>query len=469
MSAHLRMLALWSSVMVAMAVAQGPSSSDSSNESAPSQSPQRQRFDQLYEQFKDLLSQLRQLQLRYKEVLPAQRAEIEEQFQQKRRQAHEVLENLQAEAQRQFAADPSQEDIGRFLAALALLRRENGRLDEAVKIFQLLDAKGFQVPGLDDLAGQAAYEFSRYDLAEKWLTRAKAQGRLSRIGQEYLGRLPEEKKWWAEEEKLRQQETSRSKDDPKALPQVLLKTTKGDIVIELFEDQAPNTVANFIHLVEQGFYDRLSFHRVIPGFVAQGGDPNGDGTGGPGYTIPDEHHRKDARRHYWGSVAMAKTERPHSAGSQFYIALKRLPHLDGQHTVFGRVIRGMDVVLRLNPHNPQESRNQGPPDRILQARVIRKRNHPYVPKVLWPGQTTPVPLTAPKQVSPKTGDQKPSSEKPSRPQATQEKGSSAKPSSNQGSGKPSGSQKPAPKSQPNPKTNSRSPKKASASPSPKKP
>ncbi len=350
------------------------------------------QFDQLFKQFKDLLGEIRKLQLEYKKVKPAQRPPIEQAFQEKTAQARKMLADLKRLAEEAYRADSSQEELARFLAVAAFQAHRRGDLEEAIRLFELLESKGFRHPEIDPLAGEAAFSLGRYDLAEKFLTRAKNAGKLPAQLEQMLAQLPREKELWAQEQKLRQEEAKRGDDDPQALPRVLLRTTKGDIVIELFEDQAPNTVANFIHLVEKGFYDGLTFHRVIPGFVAQGGDPKGDGTGGPGYRIPDEHKRKDARRHYWGSVAMARTNEPDSAGSQFYIAFKRLPAMDGSYTVFGRVIQGMDVAVRLNPQNPQEKQNPLPPDRILSARVIRKRSHPYVPKVIRPGSTEPAPL-----------------------------------------------------------------------------
>ena len=124
----------------------------------------------------------------------------------------------------------------------------------------------------------------------------------------------------------------------------VLATTQGKIVIELYPDSAPETVANFRNLIKRKFYDGLTFHRYVEGFVIQGGDPNGDGTGGPGYTIKDEFNN---RKHVTGTVAMAKTEEPNSAGSQFYICLAPAPHLDGSYTIFGQVIQGMDNVFKL--------------------------------------------------------------------------------------------------------------------------
>lgn len=132
-------------------------------------------------------------------------------------------------------------------------------------------------------------------------------------------------------------------DDPN-IPEgvhVEIETEQGTIVIELFPDAAPNTVANFKALAASGFYDGLSFHRVIPGFVAQGGDPAGNGTGGPGYTIKGEF---SDRKHIRGTLAMARTSDPDSAGSQFYICYEPQPHLDGQYAIFGQVTDGMDIV-----------------------------------------------------------------------------------------------------------------------------
>ena len=115
------------------------------------------------------------------------------------------------------------------------------------------------------------------------------------------------------------------------------ETSKGTFDIELFEDKAPKTTGNFITLVEKGFYDGLIFHRVIDGFMIQGGCPKGDGTGGPGYTIPDEFH-PDLRHRGEGILSMA------NAGPQFFITLAKTEWLDGHHAVFGKVIKGMDVV-----------------------------------------------------------------------------------------------------------------------------
>jgi peptidyl-prolyl cis-trans isomerase B (cyclophilin B) len=127
--------------------------------------------------------------------------------------------------------------------------------------------------------------------------------------------------------------------------QATISTAKGDIVVELYGKDAPLTVANFVKLVKAGFYDGLNFHRIEPGFVIQGGDPNGDGSGGPGYQIKLEI-AKDLK-HVEGALAMARAQDPDSAGSQFYITLAATPFLDGNYAVFGKVINGMDVVKKI--------------------------------------------------------------------------------------------------------------------------
>jgi cyclophilin family peptidyl-prolyl cis-trans isomerase len=129
-----------------------------------------------------------------------------------------------------------------------------------------------------------------------------------------------------------------------------IDTDRGVIIVELYPEVAPKTVENFKKLVTEGFYDNLTFHRVVPGFVVQGGDPSGNGTGGPGYDVEGEI--KPAEKHLRGTLATARTgdevnPQRRSSGSQFYICLEPQPGLDGQYTIFGAVITGMDVVEKI--------------------------------------------------------------------------------------------------------------------------
>jgi cyclophilin family peptidyl-prolyl cis-trans isomerase len=127
-------------------------------------------------------------------------------------------------------------------------------------------------------------------------------------------------------------------------PVFVIETSYGPVTVQTFPEDAPKTVARITELIRSGFYDGLTFHRVVPGFVVQGGDPDGTGRGGSGRNIPAEFN---ARKHVAGTVAMARASDPNSADSQFYIALDRLPHLDGKYTVFGQVIDGMDAVRKI--------------------------------------------------------------------------------------------------------------------------
>lgn len=127
-------------------------------------------------------------------------------------------------------------------------------------------------------------------------------------------------------------------------PVVTVEMDKGKIVFEMYPDVAPKTVERISHLIESGFYNGLTFHRVVPGFVIQGGDPKGDGTGGSGVKLPAEFNNKS---HVTGTVAMARAADPNSADSQFYICLAPQPSLDGKYTVFGQVTEGLDVIQKV--------------------------------------------------------------------------------------------------------------------------
>ncbi len=153
--------------------------------------------------------------------------------------------------------------------------------------------------------------------------------------------------------------------DPSRRYVATMKTDKGDVKVELFPKDAPETVNNFVFLARDGFYDGVIFHRVIPGFMAQGGDPSGSGTGGPGYQFKDEF---SAQTHQTGSLSMANAG-PSTNGSQFFICYEPQPHLNGRHTVFGRVIEGMDVVRAFNARDPQRG---GPPAATIQSIEIEE-------------------------------------------------------------------------------------------------
>lgn len=140
---------------------------------------------------------------------------------------------------------------------------------------------------------------------------------------------------------------------------VKLVTDKGAIYLDLYDDKTPITVGNFLDLVGKGFYNGLTFHRVIANFMIQGGDPKGTGEGGPGFTIPDEADK--GLKHVRGSLSMAKTAMPNTGGSQFFVCHAPQPHLDGVHTVFGECLQGIDIV---------DSIQMG--DKIKSATILKK-------------------------------------------------------------------------------------------------
>ena len=154
--------------------------------------------------------------------------------------------------------------------------------------------------------------------------------------------------------------------DPAKSYVAVLETDKGTIRIKLLPDIAPQTVNSFVFLTRQGYFDGVTFHRVLPGFVAQGGDPTGTGRGGPGYRLPDEFSDRPIDK---GTVAMANTGQPNSGGSQFFITYTRQERLDGKYTVFGEVIEGMDVAEKLTPRDPDKNPNAPPGDRIIKATI----------------------------------------------------------------------------------------------------
>jgi len=145
--------------------------------------------------------------------------------------------------------------------------------------------------------------------------------------------------------------------DPKKKYSATVKTEKGDFVIELYADKVPKTVNNFVFLAKDGFYNGVTFHRVIKGFMAQGGDPTGNGTGGPGYKFGDEFH--PALRHNGPGILSMANAGPGTNGSQFFITHGPTPHLDNKHSIFGKVTEGLDVVMAIPERDPGRAKAPG--------------------------------------------------------------------------------------------------------------
>ena len=154
--------------------------------------------------------------------------------------------------------------------------------------------------------------------------------------------------------------------DPDKKYTAIIETEKGTFRIQLRPDLAIQTVNSFVFLAREGYYDGVTFHRVIPGFMAQGGDPTGTGSGGPGYTLPAEFSDTPYVR---GTVGMARTADPDSGGSQFFITFGEQPNLNGQYTVFGEITEGMDVVDSLAPRDPDDP-SAPPGDAIVSIEIV---------------------------------------------------------------------------------------------------
>ena len=233
------------------------------------------------------------------------------------------------------------------------------------------------LPDLYDVAGETAFMLNDFEKAGRYFTEAEAKNVLSERCAAFKSDLSYYRTAWAKEKILRERESQKEN-----LPLVKIKTSKGSIVLELYENQAPNTVANFIYLAEKGFYDGLYFESVIPGFCAESGRSMSTEDGGPGYLIRDEYDENDLRIHTRGTISMANDGSPNSAGSRFFISLSPLRQFDGKFVVFGRIVKGFDVLSKLQRIDPANPDPMAEPDQIEEIKVLRKQDHKYRPKVL---------------------------------------------------------------------------------------
>jgi cyclophilin family peptidyl-prolyl cis-trans isomerase len=338
----------------------------------PCPGPKDEPFAQVFHDWQAMVAELADLRARYRGGTAAERTAIQAQWQERVATADGMLEKLISTARQAFAqapnADPQVTDLLVGTVAEWNLRDD---YEKALDLGNFLVAHGCKNQQLPEFVGIAAFAVAQFDTAETYLRRAQESHKLSPPAESVLSQIGYCKEAWAREKKIRQAEAKA--DD---LPRVLLKTSQGDVIVELFENEAPNTVANFLALVEQGFYNGLVFHRVLPGSMAQGGDPNGNGSGGPGYCIPAEFTRAEHRLHFRGSLAMGRSESPDSAGSQFYLMFAPKPSWDGKYTVFGRMLQGFEVLAKLQRIDPSRPARIAP-DKILEAQVLRKRPHKY--------------------------------------------------------------------------------------------
>lgn len=346
----------------------------------------KEELEKVQAEFNTINADLRSLQVEYRRASKQDRPALEKKWAEAFRKAEELQAKFYKAAEAAVAEGPNADpNLTKLAWRIFAYQINNDDYENAAPLGKALIKNGAAKDRDYAAAGVAAVATGDFKPAADYLGKAKAVG-LLRNGPDLQDKMIENaygfvqnlatlEANWDKEQKIREAEAKA--DD---LPRVLIKTNKGDIVVELFENEAPNTVANFITLVEKNLYDGLTFHRVLPGFMAQGGDPKGDGKGGPGYTIPDEVSNPDHRLHFRGSLSMANTGAPNSGGSQFFICFVPTSFLDGKHTVFGRMISGFEVLAKLQRRDPDLDPNAADPDKIIEMKVLRKRDHEYAVK-----------------------------------------------------------------------------------------
>ena len=332
-----------------------------------------EQFRAAFREWNTLEAELTKRQQEYQTATAATRGELKKQYEQLVEQSTEVLDKLGKAAAAAYAAAPNADkNVTRTLIGILVFHYRQDQYDKALEIAKLLEKHNSPEAAAFSVAGSAAFANDDFEAAERFLLLADKASKLDAPGKDLLASIPAEKKAWAAEQAIRGKEAAA--DD---LPRVKLETNKGTIVIELFENEAPQAVGNFVNLVEKHYYDGLTFHRVLAGFMAQGGDPTGSGSGGPGYKIYCECDKPEARKHFRGTLSMAHAGKD-TGGSQFFLTFGPATHLDGRHTAFGRVIEGMDVLAKIQRRDPQGP-NPATPDKIVKAEVVRKRDHAYEP------------------------------------------------------------------------------------------
>jgi cyclophilin family peptidyl-prolyl cis-trans isomerase len=337
------------------------------------------RYNALLEEWKGVIKELRKLRSEYTSSKPEDAKGLEKQWADLIAKGNALVPKLREAGKAAYVEDATVDpQLERFLLKLTQDAVDSDDYEVAYELSRaMLDrAEKDKAPAPKELyntAGISAFVTNDYEAAKKYFALAKESGTLQGKGVQYEGEVDKYEKYWAKEKEIREKEAAA--DD---LPRVRISTTAGDMVVELYENEAPDTVGNFVSLVEAGFYDGLNFHRVLPGFMAQGGDPKGNGTGGPGYRIYCETDNPNARRHFRGTLSMAHAGKD-TGGSQFFICFTQQEGLDGKHTAFGRVIEGMDTLARIHRIDPDSS-SPVEPTKIEKMEVLRKRDHKYLPR-----------------------------------------------------------------------------------------
>lgn len=349
-----------------------------------------QDYNAAFRKFRDSLAPVRELYLRHQVAWELSGdTERLRKFSQASSDSHQALKAWSVQMAKVYATDPAKfGGIGNLMEEMVLKESAADRFEAIAPIAKVLfDSDSKHSNELLEAIAYTAYAMNDFDLSWAALAKLSQQIKLPlklQVMQEETAAL---KAKWERELKFRETDATTNTN-----PRVLFLTNRGEIEIELFEDQAPQAVANFIFLVERGYYKRKLFFRVIEHLAAQAGCERGDGQGNAGYTIPGEMQREDHRDIFRGSLFFAvgsdevtKETKPDSASSQFLIAMMPQPHLDGKMTVFGRIVSGehlLGTLARMDLSDEKQKKDtNNKPDFIMEASVLRKRDHKYVPEI----------------------------------------------------------------------------------------
>ncbi len=332
------------------------------------------------DELREHLKKMREVLVRYNtNISVVKDSEYHRQWLELEREGVPIHRRLVEAALAEYQSDPANKTaIADMLWRILERNVEDDRYEGMQPVAQALMAHNYPQEKLHATATMTAFANCDFEVLKPLLNELIIDGKASPQLQGLQQDLTQLEKDWQGELAAREQDLQ---GEP--LPRVMMHTSKGDVEFELFENQAPETVANFISLIESGFYDGLTFHRVLEHFMAQTGCPTGDGTGGPGYMIYNETNKPGARKFFRGTLGLALAQAPDSGGSQFFVTFLPTYQLNDGFTAFGRVVSGMEVLSNIARINPDEEKEEGAPavmpDEIVSIEVLSKRDHEYKP------------------------------------------------------------------------------------------
>ncbi|TWT83577.1 putative peptidyl-prolyl cis-trans isomerase [Planctomycetes bacterium CA13] len=354
--------------------AQPPSFDPSKMELTPEEERIKAKYNDIREKTRESILNMRELYTRY--ANKADRSpEAFERFHETSIASRKLLDELYQAAYEMLILIPDQE-AAQYLLTMVEHNYTNSNYDElTMKGGALLMDLDFNQTFLYRAVSRASICTGEFEIAKKVYEYMNREA-FDDLDKRFSYQIETLEKQWAQEKERR------AEDAKNNLPRVRLRTTKGDVVVELFLEDAPSTVSNFISLVEEGFYDGIDFHQVLDDLLALTGDESGQGDGNSGKFLVDEHLREGSRNAFRGSLVMAKLPRedgsflPDTASTQFAIFFTPIPEVREKQTVFGRVIEGMGLLseIRRVDQNKEKKKDEVvlPPDRIIEAEVIRR-------------------------------------------------------------------------------------------------